>query len=346
MTKMITIDRMPAITWNWLKLNDRQVKFASDGTAAEPALVLPEGVAGSETIPAVEGGAGAEFETAMDGASVTGFTVPAGTRIQEPLKLTFDFADGTHPTNRYGITVGAGSEATVIMDFRSAEDAEGSAGLSTKISVEEGALLHFVQIFRAGDHFQVINDVGAVLADRARIEEVQVIFSGKETDLGNRITLQGHDASADMQVGYLAEKDHRVDLNYVTPYIGERGETNLNVSGVLRDEAFKTFRGTIDFRRGCTDSVGDENESVLLMDDHVVNQSVPVILCDEENVEGNHGASVGKLDESLIFYLMSRGISYDDIYEMMARAKLEAIFARIPDEDTVNELREYNEKEA
>ena len=70
----------------------------------------------------------------------------------------------------------------------------------------------------------------------------------------------------------------------------------------------KLFRGSIDFVKGCAGSVGNEKEDVLLLGDDVVNQTIPLILCAEEDVEGNHGASIGELDEKTLFYLMSRGI--------------------------------------
>ena len=40
---------------------------------------------------------------------------------------------------------------------------------------------------------------------------------------------------------------------------------------------------------------------MLLVGDNMVNQTIPLILCAEEDVEGNHGASIGKLDENVLF---------------------------------------------
>lgn len=45
------------------------------------------------------------------------------------------------------------------------------------------------------------------------------------------------------------------------------------------------FRGTIDFKNGSAGSTGSEQETVLLLGDDVVNRTVPLILCAEENVE-------------------------------------------------------------
>ena len=83
----------------------------------------------------------------------------------------------------------------------------------------------------------------------------------------------------------------------------------MTVNGVLRDSSQKTFRGTIDFKTGSSGAVGAETEDVLLLGETVVNKTVPLILCAEEDVKGSHGATIGQLDEEMLFYLGSRGIS-------------------------------------
>ena len=92
---------------------------------------------------------------------------------------------------------------------------------------------------------------------------------------------------------------------------------------MLNGNAFKLFRGSIDFVKGCAGSVGNEKEDVLLLGDDVVNQTIPLILCAEEDVEGNHGASIGELDEKTLFYLMSRGFTKEAAEAMIAGARLQ-----------------------
>ena len=104
----------------------------------------------------------------------------------------------------------------------------------------------------------------------------------------------------------------------------------MEASGVLEQDAFKLFRGTIDFIRGCAGSKGTETENVLLLGEDVVNQTIPLILCAEEDVEGNHGASMGRLDDQMLFYLETRGISREEAEQMMARARIDALCALLP----------------
>ena len=104
------------------------------------------------------------------------------------------------------------------------------------------------------------------------------------------------------------------------------------MSGALRDGAKKIFRGTIDFKTGASDSVGNEQETVLMLGEDVENKTVPVILCSEENVVGNHGATIGELDEDTMFYFASRGIDKEHAENIMARAGIERLKDIIRDE--------------
>lgn len=109
-------------------------------------------------------------------------------------------------------------------------------------------------------------------------------------------------------IGYLGQREQTVDINLVVNHYGKSTESEINASGALKDSSSKIFRGTIDFKTGSSDSVGNEKETVLMLGDGVINKTVPLILCAEENVVGNHGATIGELDDETLFYFESRGI--------------------------------------
>ena len=80
------------------------------------------------------------------------------------------------------------------------------------------------------------------------------------------------------------------------------------------------------------------------MGDYVVNQTIPLILCAEEDVEGNHGASIGQLDEEMLFYLSSRGMSAESASNMIARARMDAVCQKIGDEQLEKLVQDYLEE--
>ena len=117
-------------------------------------------------------------------------------------------------------------------------------------------------------------------------------------------------------------------------HVGRNTRSDIDVSGALSDSAKKVFRGTIDFKNGSAGSTGSEQETVLLLGDDVVNRTVPLILCAEENVEGTHGATIGALDDDTLFYFESRGFDRDAAERLMARAVVERLAHDLGDDAT------------
>ena len=90
------------------------------------------------------------------------------------------------------------------------------------------------------------------------------------------------------------------------------------------------YRRQIENFENTTVTMERVKEDVLLIDEQVRNRTIPVILCSEEDVAGSHGATIGRLDEDVLFYLQSRGMDRESVYEMMAQARLNAVIERIP----------------
>ena len=179
------------------------------------------------------------------------------------------------------------------------------------------------------------------------------IFIGKGNLYnGVRTELIGKRASTNMDIGYLGQKKQVIDINLVVNHIGKKTNCSIQVDGTLKDAAQKIFRGSIDFKTGSSDSKGAETENVLLLGDDVVNKTIPLILCAEENVEGSHGATIGELDEDTLFYFASRGIDMETAEDMMTKGKMEVLYRKIQDEDTeklvekqLAEVMEYDRQE-
>ena len=58
-----------------------------------------------------------------------------------------------------------------------------------------------------------------------------------------------------------------------------------------------------------------------------------MLLCHEEDVEGEHGVASGKLAESKLFYIMTKGISYEDAKKLIVKANFSQIIRTIPNEE-------------
>jgi hypothetical protein len=77
---------------------------------------------------------------------------------------------------------------------------------------------------------------------------------------------------------------------------------------------------------------------VLLLSPSARNRTVPLILCGEEAVEGQHAASLGQFDEKQLYYLCSRGLSLKEAKRMLVEARFMPVFHKITPDDLRMEI--------
>lgn len=360
MIEEMLINELPAPTWNRLRMNDtRLADIELPQDICEPRVFLQGSVClnknkntgccgcSEHALCSVHGSNFAKMPTGMgeamnklgDGQTLR-LIADAG---KSTASVTLRYEDGKNCFNRLEIEAKAGSELTVFMTYISTAQAAGQASVQTKIAAAAGASVKLVQVQLLGQSYVQLNDVGCELGDNAAFELLQLQLGSKRIYNGVRTELIGEAADFNAAIGYYGRQEQTIDMNFIANHYGKKTTCEMTADGVLQGGAKKIYRGTIDFRNGCGGAVGDEKETVLLLSDDVVNQTIPLILCSEEDVQGNHGASIGKLDENLLFYLCSRGFTEQEAVDMMAKAKIDALCRRIEDEDTVQLVQRYLE---
>ncbi|MBR2733175.1 MAG: SufD family Fe-S cluster assembly protein [Selenomonadaceae bacterium] len=194
--------------------------------------------------------------------------------------------------------------------------------------------------------FAVVNLSAENVARRIKIsvgKSARVEFIAADIGNGNfsadvEIDLRGDDSAADVAAVYFGDGDRRLDLNYVIRQRGKRTSATMNVRGALTERCDKIFRGTLDFQRGAKGSTGRELEEVIILSPGTRNRSVPLMLAAEDEVDGHHAVSVGRLDEEKIFYLMSRGLDKSQAERLIVEAAFNPVVEKIPDENLRAEL--------
>ncbi len=269
------------------------------------------------------------------------FTVSENTKVSEPIILHYDMADGEGSLSAQVVHACKNSEVTVIMDYNSDKDASGFLGVSTRLLAEEGARITLVKTQLLGKEFLHFDDIGAACFDKGEVKLISLELGGKQNWNGCYTNLVGKESAFNCDMGYLCRDDHSLDLNYVADHRGKKTNALMQFKGVLMEEAQKTLRFTIDFKNGSAGSAGDEQEDTLLLSPDVVNRTMPIILCQEEDVDGRHGATIGQLGEDLLFYMQSRGIDEEEAKRIMIKARLESVSRLIPDDELSQKVQYY-----
>ena len=137
-------------------------------------------------------------------------------------------------------------------------------------------------------------------------------------------------------------------MNHTVYHYGKKTVCDMKVHGTIKDDASKVYRGTLDFKNGCRGANGNEFEETLILSPTTMNKSFPIILCDEDDIQGEHGSTIGKLGSDLLFYMQTRGICKEAAEKIMARARVQSVMDTIPDEETkalINSYLDKNEEE-
>lgn len=352
MTDTLHINNLPTLTWNWLTINSALYEYNDHITGSgEPRMsVLPQGVlfnanasAESDAYYHLETGCGKNLDAQFSCSHVQPvmLTVQKGVRVEQPMFINFELADKSDTAASYIIKAEEGAEATVIMLAASAKEAGGSQVLRTICDAGKDARIHLIKVQLLGKDFTQVDDTGAVCGENGCVELTHVILGGKETYTGAAATLSSYKSSFISNTAYLCRESQKLDMNYIARHIAKKTTCNMSVKGTLQDDAQKTYRGSIDFQNGCSGAEGQELEETLLLSPRVLNKSIPLILCDEEDVAGEHGATIGKLGEDVLFYMQSRGIAKADAEKIIARAKIASVVSLISDSSVAEKINAY-----
>ena len=233
------------------------------------------------------------------------------------------------------------SELTVIIVSRSDEGAAGMFALQTLVFAEKNAVVRLVKAQLLNKNTANVDDTGIRTEENASVTVSHIILGGGETFTGLAAALNGYKADFKSDAAYLCTGAQKLDMNFVVRHLGRSTNSFMYATGTLYDSAHKTYRGTIDLKKGCAGSDGEEQEETLLLSPAVVNKSIPMILCGEEDVAGEHGATIGRLGDDVLFYMQSRGFSKREAENTVARSKVAAALASVPDKKVQEEIADY-----
>ena len=368
---------VPSITWNWLKSNNDIVTVDAQFSTAVPAITNEKNVQISEgctinKILSADFGSGV-FNKANgkvkdlrnqdgttnpkeDSSKIPDYTnhpllqvlnqtvnnpqmITISKSFEEPLILTFDFDKPSAAAQI--IYAKENTKGTIILIYKGNGP---TSILQTKVYAENYANIHLIkaQLLDSGAlHF---DDTQVFCEENASVKFTQIELGASHVNSGLHVNLYGYQSSFDSKVAYLCQNDQILDMNHIVYHYGKKSECNMQVDGTLKDNAQKAYRGTIDLKKGCCGAKGHEMEETLLLSPKTVNKSLPVILCDEEDVEGEHGATIGRLSSDILFYMQSRGISEKEAEVLMSRAKIQAAVDLIPDEQVKEQIGTFLEK--
>lgn len=236
------------------------------------------------------------------------------------------------------ITANENTKSTVIIKYTSNQENESYHNGIIKAKAEKNSELNIVVVnlmnTKSNNFLAIEND----FEENAKINYTIVDFGGKHSITNYYSNLQGDNSDNQLNTIYLGKENQVFDLNYIGELRGKKSNIDIEVQGALKDTSKKHFKGTIDFKKGCKKATGNENEACMLLSDTAKSIALPMLLCSEEEVEGNHSSSAGKIGEKELFYIMSRGFELKEAMKLMVRARFNQILEKIEKKELREEI--------
>lgn len=258
-------------------------------------------------------------------------------KLTENIEIIYTFDDDNiNLINE--IEINAEGKSNIIIKYKSNTAKTCFHNGIIKVNLKENATANITIINLLNDESINIESFENTLDSNSKLNYIIIDIGGKTSISNYYSNLIGENSDNDLRTIYVGKDNQIKDINYITEVRGKKANVNMDVQGAIQGNCKKHFKGTIDFKKGSKKSKGNENEYCMLLSDSAKSISLPMLLCSEEDVEGNHGVASGKVNTDELFYIMSRGFEYKDAVKLIVRANFNEIIDRIIDEDTKNEV--------
>lgn len=262
------------------------------------------------------------------------YIITIDSKTSKDLQINFDFDKNNKVlVENIDILANEGTNSNIIIKYEAPKDIEAFHNGVIKLHAKENSTINVIIINLLSDVSNNLLAIENIIEKQANVKYTIIDFGGEKTITNYYSNISGDFAKNNLNTIYLGKDKQVLDLNYIAELYGEKSSVNIEVQGALKDKARKSFKGTIDFKKGCKRAVGDENENCMLLSDTAKSIALPMLLCSEEDVEGSHSSSAGKIGEKELFYIMSRGFELKDAQKLLVRANFNKILDNIKNEE-------------
>jgi Fe-S cluster assembly protein SufB len=258
--------------------------------------------------------------------------VPPGVKVSVPLQAYF----------RMNAERGGQFEHTLIIADKDSEvqyiegcsapryNASSIHAGCVEVHVKEGARVRYSSIENWSKNTYNLNTKRAVVDKDGVIEWVNGNMGSGVTMLYPASILRGEGARSDSLGIAFAGPGQNQDTGSKVIHAAPRTSSTIRAKSLSKGGGVSTYRGYVRVTPAAVDSKCHVSCDALLIDADSVSNTYPFMKIDAADVEVAHEATVGKIGEEELFYLMSRGLSAEQATQMIVSGFIEPIVRALP----------------
>ena len=264
----------------------------------------------------------------------SGFGIRVRGKVDVPLNMVFINDGDDASAHAVGvIMLEDGAEAT-ILEHHSGSGSGLSAPLLAINIGNKAALRHArVQVEEESRHH--LSETVMTIAEEARYKALSVQSGGMLSRAETHIALVGEHIDMGMTTIYLARDTQVMDVTSLVDHRVPNCTSRQIVRGVLDDQSRGVFQGKVIVARDAQKTDGNQMSRALLLSRKCEADAKPELEIYADDVACSHGATVGEIDDSHLFYLTSRGIPKPQARQILIEAFLADVLDEVEDDTLV-----------
>jgi Fe-S cluster assembly protein SufD len=273
--------------------------------------------------------------------------IPKNVAIEAPLRAIFHVAEGTNAIFPHTIVVlERGASASFIQEYRSADvDSQVLIDSATELFLNENAQLRYIALQALSTNAYQIDAQRAIVGRGAKVEWTALNLGARLMHLECETSLEGNGSQVDWTAATLARAGQTLLTAPWLRHLGVNTEGHMNFKTVVKDDGYSTFDGMIKIDHDSRGTVSRLEEHALHLSPKARTDSIPGLIIDTNDVaKAGHASTSGQVDEDILFYMRSRGISRADAVHMIVMGFFEPVFDRIPSADLREEVATWVEE--
>ena len=266
--------------------------------------------------------------------------VPAGVKVKNPLHSVL-WLHGKSHFSKVVVVVERGASLTYVHEL--ASDSTGSEQLhagTVEVFVNDGAELKFVELQSLGENCYHFSHEKSQVGRDGQLDWVFSAIGSRLTKAFIDLDLVGSGAFGRMSGFYFAAGKQHMDHDTQQNHRAEGQTSDLLFKGALRDGSRSVWQGMINVEPGAQKTDGFQANRNLLLSKGARADSIPGLEIQADDVRCTHAATISRLEEEHLFYLMSRGIDYEEARKVVVDGFFDPIMERIPFEGVRRRLKE------
>jgi Fe-S cluster assembly protein SufD len=240
-------------------------------------------------------------------------------------------AAGAHASSypRLDVKVAAGARLNIIERHVSVAGDANFVNAAVEVDVARGARVTHFRVQQLGARATFIDTLSATVSEDASYQQYLVHLGALSARSTLRVRLAGTRAAARLHALAAAASRQTHDAYALIEHAAAHTLSEQVFRGIAADRARVAFNGKVTVCAGAPGSDSRQSLRGLLAGAEAEIDVRPQLQIHTDDVRCSHGATAGKLDEAVLFYLLSRGLEPDTAQQLLKWAFLADVVAKI-----------------